>query len=452
MATATGCASFDLLAQLAPITDYAKMTRCPKGGGISLREAIQRGKTDIVLVEVKGPATETLDVSTDANAVVFVEVEFNVLLSDVRLWMAGMPARPEVGPEVSAANVKTGLTNARVTLQLGTGSGSYEVKVRHALAFPDDERRCVPLRIRKEVHPLSERRVAALVPKKPAPVAFGGDFVMVAHLGNNAYTGGSVQVQPTLGGEGPSGVVQYAGVGLWIWDYLTLKRLGGSSSTNTRGGQKCWILPFCVDNKCFELDVVANWDRGDAPWVGGNLPVQNGLDTVSVDDTERAISELTDPLDRIDPFAGVSRSDRSSGFSRESDLDKSFGGSFDRYDRHSKWDPVPKVPGSMTSQKPRAEESVFQGSTWFALLCLGMAYTAWKYPHVVETYARKYLPASLVRSGLQVYHGGSSDSSGLFGGSTLELTNPASGPTDFGVPTYSAPAKYGGMGQYGTVI
>ena len=54
-----------------------------------------------------------------------------------------------------------------------------------------------------------------------------------------------------------------AGVGLWMWDYVAIKRGAGATSPQTQDGQKCWVLPFCVDNKCVELDVAADWDRGD---------------------------------------------------------------------------------------------------------------------------------------------------------------------------------------------
>eukprot|EP00746_Dinoflagellata_sp_MGD_P080292 gnl/MRDRNA2_/MRDRNA2_32069_c0_seq1.p1 gnl/MRDRNA2_/MRDRNA2_32069_c0~~gnl/MRDRNA2_/MRDRNA2_32069_c0_seq1.p1 ORF type:complete len:731 (-),score=99.82 gnl/MRDRNA2_/MRDRNA2_32069_c0_seq1:189-2381(-) len=437
LATATGCASFDLLAQLNPVADFAQMTKCPKRGGLSLKQAIQKKSTEIFLVEVKGPATETIDVSASSDSVVFVEVEFNILLSDVRLWVTGLPTRPKVGPEVSAASGKTSLTNARITLKLGVGIGSYEVKLRHALTFADENTRCVPLRIRKEVHPLDANTIGAFVPAKPAPLAFGGDLVMTAHLGNNAYRGtgfsqldpnevsvhGLRQLTPKVGGEAPSAIVEYAGIGLWMWDYVAIKRLAGA--TSTRGGQKCWVLPFCVDNKCIELDVAANWDRGDPPWSGGGSSVQDAINAGSGAKNQ----DLENPLDKIDILGDRDEAVRESR--DDVDVDRS----------RSSWDPdpvlkdlvpgrsLPRTPKSMSPQHPSDEESMLNGSAWIAVFCLGAAFMAWRYPHVVETYARKYLPPSLIRSGLSVYHGGTADSSSLFGSSAtdLELTNPATG-------------------------
>ncbi|CAK0896871.1 unnamed protein product, partial [Prorocentrum cordatum] len=225
-AHASGCAAFELLLQAAPAEDVAAMSGC-SGQTTTLQElarlaAAEGSAEGAVRLHPEGIEVATFDVDVDEASIVEVEVRFNLLLSDVQVWMndGGVVPEEEANSEMSAAGAAAEPLNARVALVLRLQAGHHAVRVRHRPALPAAKlaaagplaATCFPLRLSARRAPWAGATTVAFAPA--APVSRAGDLVLVLLSPQRAQS----WTVPSIAGALPSSATAFAGGLVCTWD------------------------------------------------------------------------------------------------------------------------------------------------------------------------------------------------------------------------------------------
>ncbi|CAE8615799.1 unnamed protein product [Polarella glacialis] len=314
VANGAGCASFDLLMQLAPLNDILQMGDCPIGGVMTLQDLTKKVEDGMVLGESvladfstaegriasgkAGAATSVFGINLQEPWFIEVELGFNLLLSNVHIWLeeAQTGLRDSAGPSVGPSGLASSPLNAHAVLFLRLPAGRHQIRVHHEPAFPAtgagsvaaifQGATCAPLRLAVRLLPW-QSSAAIVSPSLMAPVTYASDVVVVA-----TTPSGSTPRVPTLGGVLPTASSAVAtdtlaaGGVAFAWSSNSL-----SSALNSVSGQgrpveappmssKLWALPLRfgdgADAGEGEVWIMLEPTGRCRPWAGETGPLYVG--------------------------------------------------------------------------------------------------------------------------------------------------------------------------------
>ncbi|CAL1161870.1 unnamed protein product [Cladocopium goreaui] len=228
VAQTSGCASFDLLMQSAPMQDMVKMSAC--GEPRELREMVEKvlehfHESTISSAEgrlrIPGTTSGSGSASTGAlhlrlaeESLVEVEVQFNFMLSNVHLWLDSGLGRG-LAPRVRAHGTAAAEKNAAAQLRLRLDAGDHVVRIRHDPAFPAEASpikllvaspQCAPLSLKLRRVAVRAQRPVVSMPM--APLVSGSDLVLHLDAGSSGSSGSSAalaQKPPSAASQGGYG-------------------------------------------------------------------------------------------------------------------------------------------------------------------------------------------------------------------------------------------------------
>merc|ERR1712232_1505485 len=157
------------------ITDFLQSVKGPHGvaeGWVKIVDAY-RSFSDVLRFDLPVPS------------LVEVEMQFNLLLSDVDLVLEGpSPPHLQISPELAAANHASAPLNTRATLRLQLSAGANAIRIVHKAAITASSitaNDCTPLRLSLRHAPWKSG--GATIMKSPdlsVPLADGSDLVVAA--------------------------------------------------------------------------------------------------------------------------------------------------------------------------------------------------------------------------------------------------------------------------------
>eukprot|EP00929_Paragymnodinium_shiwhaense_P013071 TRINITY_DN12092_c0_g2_i1.p1 TRINITY_DN12092_c0_g2~~TRINITY_DN12092_c0_g2_i1.p1 ORF type:complete len:1857 (+),score=275.76 TRINITY_DN12092_c0_g2_i1:143-5713(+) len=287
----SGCAAFQLMVQMAPISDIDAVAAC-RGSEVDPARWVQQslaGNSDLQSVSpgnANGAFEQTFQVTLTERSLVEVEVQFNFLVSTVDLHMRAAPAHRQMYPEFGGVGGPQSPVNAHVVLQLRLPAGNHAFSLSHestswqpGASNGVTTRHCFPLRLLVRHASWAEGSQPATVAVGPAcsaPLSQGSDLVV------SASASSQVAPLPKLAGFDATGMAQYASSTIAVWDRDAIKDAIATGGRQIPGSPGVYALPLHFSDTATQraVDVLVNtqggagWMDGTAvkPWAGETWP------------------------------------------------------------------------------------------------------------------------------------------------------------------------------------
>eukprot|EP00930_Biecheleria_cincta_P040693 TRINITY_DN27875_c0_g1_i1.p1 TRINITY_DN27875_c0_g1~~TRINITY_DN27875_c0_g1_i1.p1 ORF type:complete len:447 (-),score=69.70 TRINITY_DN27875_c0_g1_i1:26-1228(-) len=238
-----------------------------------------------------GASTATLDLRLEEATFVEVEIRFNLLLSNVHIWLdaSAQVGGEAAGPDVGASGLASSPLNAQATLHLRLRSGQHRLHLVHEHAFSEKgagvigpvvgSAKCSPLQLTVRLTPLRSH-TAVVGPDIVRPVSYGADVVLQV-----LTPSGHALQTPLLGGRTPAAssgpLADASGSLAFTWSAAALSQAaseGRGQLVQASGAGRLWALPLSFEGGAADGEV---WffldDKGPGrPWAGGQSDLFSG--------------------------------------------------------------------------------------------------------------------------------------------------------------------------------